>query len=190
MQKVEGSNPFIRSMFFRPRRTRRSNVSWQRACRSRGDVAEWLRHGSAKPATPVRLRSSPPRRSAANSGFLVVVDGHASGAIGCRFMASDGERGSSWLSRVPPGYDGSHPERCQERPPTLSSHFPSPVGGCFGPLPFHSSNPQRRETSAPQSRSANPATHRAAAMATRDVLRGEAALKKIVGDGNTHAREE
>ncbi len=45
MQKVEGSNPFIRSMHLP----------------LRGDVAEWLRHGSAKPATPVQFRPSPPQ---------------------------------------------------------------------------------------------------------------------------------
>jgi hypothetical protein len=54
MQKVEGSNPFIRSMTpVYP-----------------GDVAEWLRHGSAKPATPVRLRSSPPQRRPASALFF------------------------------------------------------------------------------------------------------------------------
>jgi hypothetical protein len=51
MQKVEGSNPFIRSMILL----------------LRGDVAEWLRHGSAKPATPVQFRSSPPHRSPAKT---------------------------------------------------------------------------------------------------------------------------
>ena len=164
MQKVEGSNPFIRSMFFRPRRTRRSNVSWQRACRSRGDVAEWLRHGSAKPATPVRLRSSPPRRSAANSGFPVV-------AVMRRWLLGAGSciRRRAWPVVALAGSTRLRwfiTRALPRKAPTLSSHFPSPVGGCFGPFPFHSSNPQRRETSAPQSRSANPATHRAAAMAT------------------------
>jgi hypothetical protein len=53
MQKVEGSNPFIRSM---------TPVF-------HGDVAEWLRHGSAKPATPVRLRSSPLWEDLQNPGL-------------------------------------------------------------------------------------------------------------------------
>jgi hypothetical protein len=53
MQKVEGSNPFIRSMILP----------------LRGDVAEWLRHGSAKPATPVQFRSSPPQHLLQNPRF-------------------------------------------------------------------------------------------------------------------------
>jgi hypothetical protein len=54
MQKVEGSNPFIRSSLIV----------------ARGDVAEWLRHGSAKPATPVRLRSSPLQKSLQNPAIV------------------------------------------------------------------------------------------------------------------------
>src|SRR5680860_1440710 len=52
MQKVEGSNPFIRSICFLRRWVRRTLF------RYRGEVAEGLRHGSAKPATPVRFRTS------------------------------------------------------------------------------------------------------------------------------------
>ena len=44
MQKVEGSNPFIRSMY---------------PITFRGAVAEGLRHGSAKPDTPVQVRPAP-----------------------------------------------------------------------------------------------------------------------------------
>src|SRR5437764_679686 len=47
----------------------RSTARWWRRsppdllCRPRGGVAEWLRHGPAKPVTAVRFRSPPPRRS-------------------------------------------------------------------------------------------------------------------------------
>ena len=47
--EVAGSSPVFRS----------SSLSCL-AVKKHGDVAEWIRHGSAKPVTPVRFRTSPP----------------------------------------------------------------------------------------------------------------------------------
>ena len=56
-----------------------------------GDVAEWLRQWSAKPCTPVRLRSSPPEAiGALSSGGEHFLD--AEGARGSNPLAPTGQR--------------------------------------------------------------------------------------------------
>jgi hypothetical protein len=49
MQKVEGSNPFIRSMFSAVLSLEEDRTAWVRAVCPQGDVAEWLGTGLQNP---------------------------------------------------------------------------------------------------------------------------------------------